>query len=119
KYGIYDFERLLHVLRLDARRENIVVAVNGTQAVEKYLQARYHMYSQVYLHKTVRAGERTFDSLLLRAADIAQGCVKQSGSENLLRLSEDNPLLQLLRDPANVDLAVYCELDDHLIFSAL
>lgn len=119
KYGIYDFERLLHVLRLDARRENIVVAANGTQAVEKYLQARYHMYSQVYLHKTVRAGERTFDSLLLRAADIAQGRIKQTDDQNLLRLSLDNPLLHLLRDPVNVDLETYCDLDDHLVFSAL
>lgn len=112
KYGIFDFERLLHVLRLDARRENIVVAANGVQAVEKYLQARYHMYSQVYLHKTVRSGERVFDRLLTRAADIA-------AKPGMLRLSEDNPLLGLLQKRANVDLETYCALDDHVVFSAL
>ncbi len=132
KYGIYDFERLLHVLRLDERQENIVVATNGVQAVEKYLQARYHMYAQVYLHKTVRAGERTFGALLTRAADIAQGRPDNpvnpadntfSSSEekalHFLRLSPDNPLLHLLKNPASVDLTTYCELDDHLVFSAL
>lgn len=112
KYGIFDFERLLHVLRLDARGENIVVAANGVQAVEKYLQARYHMYSQVYLHKTVRAGERVFGSLLTRAADLAEDA-------DLLRLRADDPLLMLLRNKSNADLATYVQLDDHLIFTAL
>jgi len=119
KYGIYDFERLLHVLRLDIHRQNIVVASNGVQAVEKYLQARYHMYSQVYLHKTVRAGERTFDSLLTRAADLAQRLPDEGAGRETLRLSKDNPLLELLRDPAKVTLETYCQLDDHLVFSAL
>lgn len=129
KYGIYDFERLLHVLRLDARRENIVVAPNGIQAVEKYLQARYHMYSQVYLHKTVRAGERTFGALLSRAADLAQRTQSsrhpsapaegQVYTDPVLRLSSDNPFLRLLQEPSTVDLATYCELDDHMIFAAL
>lgn len=140
KYGIYDFERLLHVLRLDSRQENIVVAPNGIQAVEKYLQARYHMYSQVYLHKTVRAGERTFGALLSRAADLAQrnqppaqpgDCPRSGGdldsddpsnpvvTDPILRLSSDNPVLRLLQHPASVDLTTYCELDDHMIFAAL
>ncbi len=112
KYGIFDFERLLHVLRLDARRENIVVAANGVQAVEKYLQARYHMYSQVYLHKTVRAGERVFGSLLTRAADLADDA-------DLLRLRPDDPLLALLRNKSNAALETYVQLDDHLIYTAL
>ncbi len=112
KYGIYDLERLLHVLRLDARGDNIVVAANGVQAVEKYLQARYHMYSQVYLHKTVRAGERVFGSLLTRAADL-------SVNPELLRLRPDDPLLALLQNKADADLSTYLKLDDHLIFTAL
>jgi HD superfamily phosphohydrolase len=112
KYGIYDFERLLHVLRLDSRSENIVVAGNGVQAVEKYLQARYHMYSQVYLHKTVRAGERVFGSLLTRAADLA-------GDARTLCLQEDDPLLSLLREKGHADLSTYLHLDDHVIYTAL
>lgn len=112
KYGIYDFERLLHVLRLDARGENIVVAGNGVQAVEKYLQARYHMYSQVYLHKTVRAGERVFGSLLTRAADLAADAGK-------LCLLNDDPLLDLLRRKDRADISTYLHLDDHVIYTAL
>ncbi len=112
KYGIYDFERLLHVLRLDARGENIVVAANGVQAVEKYLQARYHMYSQVYLHKTVRAGERVFGNLLMRAADLAK-------DDKLLRLWPDEPLLTLLRKKTQTDLGTYLQIDDYAIQTAL
>lgn len=112
KYGIYDFERLLHVLRLDARSENIVVAGNGVQAVEKYLQARYHMYSQVYLHKTVRAGERVFGALLMRAADLAEDA-------GTLCLQEDDPLLALLRQKCKADLLTYLHLDDNVVYTAL
>lgn len=112
KYGIYDFERLLHVLRLDRRGENIVVAANGVQAVEKYLQARYHMYSQVYLHKTVRAGERVFGNLLQRAAELAD-------DEKFLCLWPDEPLLMLLRNRTGTDLKTYLEIDDYAIQTAL
>jgi len=112
KYGIYDFERLLHVLRLDHRGENIIVAPNGIQAVEKYLQARYHMYSQVYLHKTVRAGERVFGNLLRRAADLAD-------NSEALRLWPDDPLLHLLKQKEKTALSVYTAIDDAAIQTAL
>lgn len=112
KYGIYDFERLLHVLRLDSVGDNIIVAGNGIQAVEKYLQARYHMYSQVYLHKTVRAGERVFGNLLRRASHLTD-------MQEVLRLWEDDPLVVLLRDKADTDLLTFLEIDDATIQSAL
>lgn len=112
KYGVYDFERLLHVLRLDARRQNIVVARNGIQAVEKYLQARYHMYSQVYLHKTVRAGETVFGRLLMRAADLA-------AKNRLPALGPDEPLAVLLRLKANTPLEQYVQIDDDVIYATL
>lgn len=112
KYGIYDFERLLHVLRLDERGDNILIAPNGIQAVEKYLQARYHMYSQVYLHKTVRAGERVFGNLLQRAADLVR-------TPDLLRMWADDPLMTLLTRKTETDLQTYLALDDYAIQSAL
>ncbi|AXA35532.1 MAG: HD domain-containing protein [Candidatus Hydrogenedentota bacterium] len=70
KYGIYDLERLLKVLRLDQHGERIVIAPNGLHPVEKYLQARYHMFTQVYLHKTVRAAENMLILLLRRAREL-------------------------------------------------
>lgn len=112
KYGIFDLERLIRVLRLDNRGENIVVNYNGVQAVEKYLQARYHMYSQVYLHKTVRAGETLFGKLLLRASDLA----KKSALPDLY---EDDPFMKVLRDKDAAPLNVYLEVDDYAVFNAV
>lgn len=70
KYGVYELERLIHVLRLDAQGQRIVVASNGIPPVEKYLQARYHMYTQVYLHKTVRAAESMLVLVLRRVKEL-------------------------------------------------
>ena len=112
KYGIYDFERLLHVLRLDPRGENIVVAPNGVQPVEKYLQSRYHMYSQVYLHKTVRAGETVFEKLLLRASDLAR-------KNALPALQPDEPFARLLKAKEKTSLEDYLQIDDDVVFASL
>lgn len=112
KYGIYDFERLLHVLRLDPRGENIVVAPNGVQPVEKYLQSRYHMYSQVYLHKTVRAGETVFEKLLLRASDLAK-------KNALPALQPDEPLARLLKLKEKTNLEDYLQTDDDVVYASL
>jgi HD superfamily phosphohydrolase len=112
KYGIYDFERLLHVLRLDPRGENIVVAPNGVQPVEKYLQSRYHMYSQVYLHKTVRAGETVFEKLLLRASDLAR-------KNQLPALQPDEPLARLLKAKEKTLLEDYLQIDDDVVYASL
>lgn len=111
KYGIYDLERLLHVLRLDPRGETILVAANGVQAVEKYLQARYHMYSQVYLHKTVRAAECVFGKLLIRAADLIR--------KNQLPGISDQPLGRLLLQRGKATLVDYTQVDDYVIFANL
>ena len=50
-YGVFDRERLFRMIRcID---DTLVVDEKGTNAVESYLVARYEMYTQVYLHKTV------------------------------------------------------------------
>ncbi len=72
KYGVYELERLIRVLRLDHSGERIVVAANGIPPVEKYLQARHHMYTQVYLHKTVRAAESMLILALKRVKQLIQ-----------------------------------------------
>ncbi|MBF0142112.1 MAG: HD domain-containing protein [Magnetococcales bacterium] len=62
-YGRYDLEWLLHSLRVqeEAGGERLTVDVSkGPAALESYLNARDHMYLQVYEHKTVRAFEVLF-----------------------------------------------------------
>ncbi len=50
KYGIYDLERLLISLKL--HNNHLLVSQKGIYAAEGFILARYHMYVQVYTHKT-------------------------------------------------------------------
>jgi HD superfamily phosphohydrolase len=125
KYGVFDFERLIKMLRLDPTGRQIVVARPGVHPVEGYLQSRFHMYAQVYLHKTVRAAEAVLGLSLRRAAELAA----------LGRLGDDpdDPLSRLLRaagqgmsrrrnhsHPApGPSLDDYLEIDDHVLFGAM
>lgn len=80
KYGVFDIDRLIHMLRISPEGEKIIVAHGGLGPIEKYIQARYHMYRQVYLHKTVTAAEAMLTALMKRAgALIREG--KDAGLE--------------------------------------
>ena len=110
KYGIYDLERILHILRLDKSGRHIVIAANGVMPVEKYLQSRYSMYLQVYLHKTVRASETMISRLLLRAGDLAR-------HKSLPLSTADEALSRMLHDGARAALADFLLVDDDSVFS--
>ena len=112
KYGVYDLERILHMLRLDPHGRRIVVAGNGIMPVEKYLQSRYSMYLQVYLHKTVRAAETMLGKLLLRASDLAR-------RDTLPALDETEPVARLLRAGAATGMTDYLLCDDDSVFSCM
>ena len=55
KYGVYDLDRLL--ISLMPFNNKLVVAYKGFHAAEGFILARYHMYVQVYVHKTKCAFE--------------------------------------------------------------
>lgn len=106
KYGIYDLERILKMLRVDGTGRRIVMDCKSLMAVEKYLQSRYHMYRQVYFHKTVTAAEAMLASLLRRAAALAM-----HGQLN-------DPILgKLLLRPRSLTIAEYLDLDDATLMS--
>jgi HD superfamily phosphohydrolase len=80
RYGGYDLRWLLHALTLapdpgggaeEGGALRLVVAAKGVSAVETYLQARYHMYRNVYFHKVVRSGEGMLRLILRRARELA------------------------------------------------
>jgi hypothetical protein len=112
KHGVYDLERILHILRIDAAGRRILIAPNGVQPVEKYLHSRYNMYLQVYLHKTVRAAEMMLGKLLIRARDLAAG-------GGLPRVDPDEPFARLLRDGAAVSMKDYLLTDDDSVHSCM
>ena len=71
RYGDYDLNWLLHALTIDAPSGQLAVNWKGVSAVEAYLQARYHMYRNVYFHKVVRSAEGMVKLALQRARRLA------------------------------------------------
>jgi uncharacterized protein len=71
RYGDYDLTWLIHALTLGQTGPNaplrLVVTSKGVSAVEAYLQARYHMYRNVYFHKVVCSGEAMLRLIFDRA----------------------------------------------------
>jgi hypothetical protein len=70
-YGGYDLRWLLVSMTIDTKSDRLAVTWKGVSAVEAYLQARYHMYRNVYFHKVVRAGEGMLKLALQRAKRLA------------------------------------------------
>ncbi len=69
KNYLFDIERILEMLDYD--EYGLIVGYRAIQAVETYLISRYHMYGQVYHHKTVRGAEKLLESIFRRVADLA------------------------------------------------
>jgi HD superfamily phosphohydrolase len=83
----------------------------GLLAAEGYLLARFHLYSQVYLHKTTRSAERMLAALLKRFVDLVK-----SNSIDSTGLRDDEALVTFFQRP---DVESYLELDDSVVWSAL
>src|SRR6202012_2779424 len=71
RYGDYDLNWLLHAFTVDESSNRLAIGYKGINAVEAYLQARYHMYRNVYFHKTVRSAEGMVKLALQRARRLA------------------------------------------------
>jgi HD superfamily phosphohydrolase len=57
--GVISSERIIKMLNV--KDDHIVVDEKGIYSIEKFLIARRLMYWQVYLHKTVIAGEEAIE----------------------------------------------------------
>jgi len=83
------------------------------QAAEAFVLARYHLYSQVYLHKTTRCVEVMIDATLARFARLcSEGLVESSG------VPESHPFAAFFMTGGDT-LQNYLRLDDSLAWSAL
>lgn len=67
--GVISFDRIIKMLNVSD--DNLVLEEKGIYSVEKFLIARRLMYWQVYLHKTVIAGEMLLVKILERAKYLA------------------------------------------------
>jgi len=66
QYGSFDRDWLLRAMSPSRDGSAIVVLERGRSAVEQYLIGRYHMFQNVYLHKTGRGFETAFRGLCQR-----------------------------------------------------
>ncbi len=107
RIGSYDLNRILALL--DVVDGHLAVHRGAKEAVEGYLLARFHMYKQVYLHKTGRAAERMLEAALARAGELLD-----QGAPNVA----SGTLASLVRGE-EMDAQVFCRLDDVDVWAAL
>lgn len=91
----------------------IAVEAKGMYAVENFLLARRLMYWQVYLHKTVLAGDHLLTAIIRRARHLLQSGARhmlQSGSPDFLFFLNHTVDGSEIEQPDVVD--AYCRLDD-------
>ncbi len=67
--GVIGFDRIIKMFNLVD--DQLVVEEKGIYSIEKFLIARRLMYWQVYLHKTVVAGEQLLVKILERAKELS------------------------------------------------
>ena len=67
--GVISFDRIIKMFNV--YDDNLVIEEKGIYSIEKFLIARRLMYWQVYLHKTVIAGEMLLVKLLERAKQLS------------------------------------------------
>ena len=93
--------------------DGLILSHKGLKAAEGYLLGRYHLYTEVYMHKTTRGAEKMLAALLMRISElIAAGKPDKTG------LPETHPLRRYLSEGGS-NLENYLGLDDGLIWGAL
>lgn len=93
--------------------EALALGRKGLQAAEGYLLGRFHLYTQVYMHKTTRAAEKMLAALLSRVAVLVS-----DGHANKTGLANNHPLVLFIANGYQM-LCDYVTLEDSVIWAAL
>ena len=83
------------------------------QAAEAFLLARYHLFEQVYLHKTTRGVEALLRALLTRIAEASA-----VGQTQALGLDKSDPVVQFFSVNGDT-IENYLALDDFVMWAAI
>ena len=114
--GIIGSERIIEMLNV--HEGNLVLEEKGIYSIEKFIVARRLMYWQVYLHKTVVAGEFMLIHILRRAKHIVQQGENLFASPALsFFLTSDIQLDDFKKNPAVLN--TFAQLDDYDILGAI
>jgi HD superfamily phosphohydrolase len=115
-YARFDRQWLLGNMKLmkigQEERQGIVMnAQKGLYALESFIVSRYHMYEQVYFHKTTRGMEQIAAAIFRRAKDILK---KNGGDDNIDFVDESiqNFFKNSTDTNSEIDIADFLGMDD-------
>ncbi|MGF6230532.1 HD superfamily phosphohydrolase [Inquilinus ginsengisoli] len=92
--------------------ETLVLGPKAAQTAESYVLSLFHLYPNVYLHKTTRGAEKIFGVLVRRMLRLGL-----DGQEALVGLASNHPLIRFVKDPTRLAHALV--LDDAVFWGAL
>ena len=114
--GVISFDRIIKMFNLV--NDQLVIEEKGIYSIEKFLIARRLMYWQVYLHKTVIAGEQLLVKILERAKELASNGTTLFATPALQHfLEEDVTAINFFKDENH--LLQFSKLDDQDIYAAV
>jgi HD superfamily phosphohydrolase len=114
--GIIGTDRLIEMLNV--HNGNLVLEEKGIYSIEKFIVARRLMYWQVYLHKTVVAGENMLIHALRRAKELSLDGKPLFASPSLsFFLSQEIKEADFINNPQV--LVHFANLDDYDILGAI
>lgn len=114
-YAKFDLEWILNnisvaTIKHEEGRKGIVVnAEKGIHSLESFIISRYHMYEQVYFHKTTRAAEKLIYNIFRRLKEL----IINGGKDKIGHI--DDSILDVFTD--NINIINYLKLDDFLLIS--
>ena len=91
--------------------ETLVLGPKAVQTAESYVLSLFHLYPNVYLHKTTRGAEAMFSALMRRLLRLGANGHGHTG------LPHNHPILRFAREPGSLDRAK--ALDDLVFWGAL
>ncbi|MCX2478484.1 HD domain-containing protein [Pedobacter sp. MC2016-15] len=114
--GVISFDRIIKMFNV--ADDHLVIEEKGIYSIEKFLVARRLMYWQVYLHKTVIAGEQLLVKILKRAKDLAEKGEELFATPALQHfLKNDVKKTGFLEE--DIHLLQFSRLDDQDIFASV
>lgn len=114
--GVISFDRIIKMFNI--QDDHLVIEEKGIYSIEKFLIARRLMYWQVYLHKTVIAGEQLLVKILKRAKELAfKG--KDLFATPALKHFLVNEISEKDFFETEIHLAQFAKLDDQDIFASV
>lgn len=114
--GVISFDRIIKMFNV--ADDHLVIDEKGMYSIEKFLVARRLMYWQVYLHKTVIAGEQLLVKILKRAKALSVSGEVLFATPALQHfLQNDVMKTEFVKDKGH--LAAFAQLDDQDIFTSV